>query len=96
MQRCYGNDYGELYKPDSMTMGGGRGNGRDFDPAKFGESDESRPDDRPGAPDKPDTSDMPNIPGRSDTADNFPREYPMSLTTTCRADSAAWVAAMFP
>ena len=31
LQRNYGNDYGELYKPDSMNMGGGRGNGKDFD-----------------------------------------------------------------
>lgn len=32
LQRNYGSDYGELYKPDSMNMGGGRGNGKDFDP----------------------------------------------------------------
>lgn len=31
LSRNYGNDYGELYKPDSMDMGGGRGNGKDFD-----------------------------------------------------------------
>lgn len=31
LQRNYGNDYGELYKPDSMDMGGGRGNGKNFD-----------------------------------------------------------------
>lgn len=30
LQRNYGNDYGELYKPDSSNLGGGRGNGRDF------------------------------------------------------------------
>lgn len=30
LQRNYGSDYGELYKPDSMDMGGGRGNGMDF------------------------------------------------------------------
>lgn len=30
LTRNYGNDYGELYKPDSMDMGGGRGNGRKF------------------------------------------------------------------
>lgn len=30
LQRNYGNDYGELYKPDSMSIGGGRGNGKDF------------------------------------------------------------------
>lgn len=31
LRRNYGKDYGELYKPDSMSMGGGRGNGEKFD-----------------------------------------------------------------
>ncbi len=31
LSRNYGNDCGELYKPDSMSMGGGRGNGGEFD-----------------------------------------------------------------
>ena len=31
LSRNYGNDYGDLYKPDSMSMGGGRGNGGKFD-----------------------------------------------------------------
>lgn len=31
LERNYGNDYGELYKPDSQSMGGGRGNGENFD-----------------------------------------------------------------
>lgn len=35
--RNYGSDYGELYKPDSMSMGGGRGNGRDFNMEDFEE-----------------------------------------------------------
>lgn len=30
LQRNYGRDYGELYKPDSTDAGGGRGNGRNF------------------------------------------------------------------
>lgn len=30
LERNYGRDYGELYKPDSMNMGGGRGNGGKF------------------------------------------------------------------
>lgn len=34
--RNYGNDYGNLYKPDSMDMGGGRGNGGRFDGEAFG------------------------------------------------------------
>lgn len=30
LERNYGSGYGELYKPDSMRFGGGRGNGKDF------------------------------------------------------------------
>jgi len=30
LQRNYGNDHGNLYKPDSTGFGGGRGNGKDF------------------------------------------------------------------
>ncbi len=33
--RNYGKNHGELYKPDSMDMGGGRGNGKEFDMADF-------------------------------------------------------------
>ena len=40
LQRNFGNDYGNLYKPDSMSFGGGRGNGKDFDIKDFtGNSD---------------------------------------------------------
>ena len=35
LQRNYGKSYGELYKPDSMNMGGGRGNGENFAMDKF-------------------------------------------------------------
>lgn len=35
LERNYGSDYGELYKPDSMSFGGGRGNGKDFDMGDF-------------------------------------------------------------
>lgn len=31
LERNYGSDHGELYKPDSQSMGGGRGNGGQFD-----------------------------------------------------------------
>lgn len=31
LERNYGSTYGDLYKPDSMSMGGGRGNGGGFD-----------------------------------------------------------------
>ena len=42
LQRNYGKDYGELYKPDSMNMGGGRGNGKDFDMDSFMDSEDSK------------------------------------------------------
>ena len=35
LARNYGADYGELYKPDSMSFGGGRGNGKDFNMDEF-------------------------------------------------------------
>ncbi len=41
LQRNYGIDYGELYKPDSMSMGGGRGNGDKFDMDEFMSSTDS-------------------------------------------------------
>ncbi|BCI60703.1 CotH kinase family protein [Solibaculum mannosilyticum] len=40
LQRNYGSDYGELYKPDSTSMGGGRGNGGNFDFDRFQEEQE--------------------------------------------------------
>ena len=30
LQRNYGTNFGDLYKPDSLSFGGGRGNGKDF------------------------------------------------------------------
>lgn len=64
LQRCYGSDYGELYKPDSTTMGGGRGNGRNFDQEKFDEQENFPPHDRTDMPDRPDRS------GPTDMSDN--------------------------
>jgi len=57
LERNYGSDYGELYKPDSMSFGGGRGNGKDFNMNNFmnenadssGESDQNT-----GMPQMPD------------------------------------------
>lgn len=40
LQRNYGNNYGDLYKPDSMDMGGGRGNGKGFKMEAFEWDDE--------------------------------------------------------
>lgn len=46
LQRNYGNDYGELYKPDSMSFGGGRGNGKDFDFSEFENDEENAENNR--------------------------------------------------
>jgi len=35
LQRNYGSDTGELYKPDSLSFGGGRGNGKNFEMDDF-------------------------------------------------------------
>lgn len=35
LTRNYGTDHGNLYKPDSMSFGGGRGNGKDFQMEDF-------------------------------------------------------------
>ena len=43
LQRNGLND-GELYKPDSMSFGGGRGNGRDFDMSQFSTGDDTPTD----------------------------------------------------
>ena len=41
LERNYGTNYGELYKPDSMSFGGGRGNGKDFNMDDFINREES-------------------------------------------------------
>ena len=53
LERNYGNDYGELYKPDSMSFGGGRGNGRDFDFDNF--MNQSEQEDTENSTDKENT-----------------------------------------
>lgn len=64
--RNYGTDYGELYKPDSMEMGGGRGSGGGFGgrggmggmPSDMGEP----PEDMGGMPDMSEMPEMGEIP----------------------------------
>ena len=60
LQRNYGADYGELYKPDSLSFGGGRGNGKDFDMSQFTDSMQTDEGSRPsgGMPDFGDMSAM--------------------------------------
>ena len=85
LQRNYGKNYGELYKPDSMSFGGGRGNGRDFDmdeaAEKFGFSFDGEnsemptftmPDmggSNPFGGEMPDMSSMPQMPAGGEMPD---------------------------
>ena len=46
LRRNYGTDGGDLYKPDSMGFGGGRGNGRDFSMSDFMDEDSDSSDDQ--------------------------------------------------
>lgn len=47
LQRNYGSNYGELYKPDSMSFGGGRGNGAGFDMDGLMDSEDNLPAEAP-------------------------------------------------
>lgn len=48
LSRNYGNDYGELYKPDSMSMGGGQGDGMQGPPLGDGRRGMTPPDHNDG------------------------------------------------
>ena len=66
LERNNGTNYGNLYKPDTLSMGGGRGNGRDFDmndvdssdmPEGFGKKPDDNDDMPEGFGKKPDDND---------------------------------------
>ena len=80
LRRNYGSDYGELYKPDSMSFGGGRGNGRDFDFSDF-MGEDGNFDFSFDMGNMPDMGDMPNMgdmtpPDRSMEKENVPSGRP--------------------
>lgn len=64
LERNYGKNYGNLYKPDSMDMGGGRGHGKGFDMEDFNRDEMPPPGggDWPGK--KPSSDEMPRMPGK--------------------------------
>lgn len=54
MERNYGSNTGDLYKPDSMSFGGGRGNGKDFKMDEFDfDSSDSQEDENTGDQNRP-------------------------------------------
>lgn len=75
LQRCYGNESGQLYKPDSMDMGGGRGNGRHFNQGDFNSGNDDNTNGMPQLPDGFDQAgaDFPMPPGDMNQAEgSFP------------------------
>lgn len=78
LSRNYGNDAGELYKPDSMSFGGGRGNGKNFDMDSFSFGDKDNKSDSESVDstikgfdmsDMPDMSNLPNMPNMDEMPD---------------------------
>ena len=67
LQRNYGTDYGELYKPDSMSFGAGRGNGKDFNMDDFDPEEFSSKDSDTSDSDADDTTDSENTKNTGDT-----------------------------
>lgn len=65
LQRNYGSQYGNLYKPDSTGFGGGRGNGQDFNMEDLDLSSREgfTPPDRAEAPEDMPQSFQPKDPG---------------------------------
>ncbi len=84
LQRNYGSGYGDLYKPDSMSLGGGRGNGKEFDPDDFmnGEAtrDLSPRDELPGfggkIPENEEANELSDSDVRLRYIDDDPESYP--------------------
>lgn len=72
LQRQYGNDPGELYKPDSMSMGGGRGNGKDFnmDDIDFSQFENTTFDRKSSSKDRTNTKDF-TMPQMNTNKDDF-------------------------
>ena len=80
LQRNYGSNYGELYKPDSMNMGGGRGNGKDFDFENFMENSVQDQTDSNAAPPAPNGEEWPGMGDRMSGQAENNAEQPTSET----------------
>lgn len=92
LQRNYGSDYGELYKPDSMSFGGGRGNGKGFDINDFdfgaGSADDSNAAIPSGSFDqsRPADNNAPGMPASADAEQPANSEQPASAEQSAETD----------
>lgn len=98
LQRNYGSDYGELYKPDSQSMGGGRGNGKgfdmdDFDPAENA-GDNAKPDGKGGGRDVMNSSDDTLLKYIDDDPDSYSNIFDNAKTDVSKSDKKRLIAAL--
>ena len=91
LQRNYGNDYGDLYKPDSMNMGGGRGNGKDFDFEDFMGSSDSEDSSGSTMPSMPGGGMWPSMGGDSSEMPTMPEGFdPSQMGGMMPGQSGSW------
>lgn len=98
LQRNYGGDYGELYKPDSQSMGGGRGNGKgfdmdDFDPAENA-GDNAKPDGKGDGRDGMNSSDDTLLKYIDDDPDSYSNIFDNAKTDISKSDKKRLIAAL--
>lgn len=98
LQRNYGSDYGELYKPDSQSMGGGRGNGKgfdmdDLDPAGNA-GDNAKPDGKGGGRDGMNSSDDTLLKYIDDDPDSYSNIFDNAKTDVSKSDKKRLIAAL--
>lgn len=88
LQRNYGSDPGELYKPDSTGFGGGRGNGKDF---QMGDLDGEAA--RPGGMGATGSADV-KLQYVDDDPDSYPNIFDNAKTGLSDADKQRLIAAL--
>ncbi|WP_024860579.1 CotH kinase family protein [Ruminococcus flavefaciens] len=77
LERNYGSNYGDLYKPDALSFGGGRGNGKDFSMGNFMNNESENKDSSDKSDDNKDSSSgfgggMPDFGGEMPDFGNMP------------------------
>ena len=93
LQRTQGSDTGDLYKPDSMSFGGGQGNGQDFRMSQFDfgndaetEKTESNSDDSASKPSAADTNTSASFNQNSSESGSQTRQRPDSMSQNPPSD----------
>ncbi len=97
LQRNYGSDYGGLYKPDSQSMGGGRGNGKEFDMDDFENAEDANDkadNAQPGGKGGMNSSDDTLLKYIDDDPDSYPNIFDNAKTDVSSSDKKRLIAAL--